>query len=66
MELGMDGVLMNSAISQAKHPVKMAGAMKKSIEAGRMALEAGRMPKRLYAKASSPEEGLLEVSGNDE
>ncbi len=66
MELGMDGVLMNSAISQAKHPVKMAGAMKKSIEAGRMALEAGRMPKRLYAKASSPEEGLLEVSSNDE
>ncbi|WP_138432045.1 thiazole synthase [Fodinibius saliphilus] len=61
MELGMDAVLMNSAISQAKHPVMMAEAMKKSVEAGRLALESGRMPKRLYAKASSPEEGLIEV-----
>lgn len=62
MELGMDAVLMNSAISQAKHPVQMAEAMKKGIEAGRLALESGRMPKRLYAEASSPEEGLIEVS----
>lgn len=62
MELGMDAVLMNSAISQAKHPVKMAEAMKKGIEAGRLALESGRMPKRLYAEASSPEEGLIEVN----
>lgn len=62
MELGMDAVLMNSAISQAKHPVQMAEAMKKGIEAGRLALESGRMPKRLYAEASSPEEGLIEVN----
>lgn len=66
MELGMDAVLMNSAISQAKHPVKMAEAMKKGIEAGRLAFEAGRMPRRLYAKASSPEEGLIDVERNDE
>ncbi|TYP93906.1 thiazole-phosphate synthase [Fodinibius salinus] len=66
MELGMDAVLMNSAISQAKHPVKMAEAMKKSIEAGRLALESGRMPKRLYAKASSPEEGLIEVDREEQ
>ena len=62
MELGMDAVLMNSAISQAKHPVQMAEAMRKGIEAGRLAYEAGRMTRRLYAKASSPEEGLIDVS----
>jgi len=66
MELGMDAVLMNSAISQAKHPVKMAEAMKKSVEAGRLALESGRMPRRLYAKASSPLEGTIELAGSDE
>ncbi len=59
MELGVDGILMNSAISGAEHPVKMARAMKLAIEAGRLAFEAGRIPKRLYAKASSPLEGLI-------
>lgn len=66
MELGMDGVLMNSAISQAKHPVQMAEAMKLAIKSGRLAYEAGRMPRRLYANASSPMEGRMEVSGTDE
>lgn len=61
MELGMDAVLMNSAVSQAKHPVRMAEAMKRAIEAGRLAYEAGRMPRRLYAEASSPVEGRIRV-----
>jgi len=65
MELGMDGVLMNSAISQAKHPIKMARAMKYAIKAGRLAHEAGRMPRRLYAKASSPEKGMAEIFPDD-
>lgn len=65
MELGADAVLMNSAISQAKHPVTMAKAMKQAIEAGRLAREAGRMPRRLYAKASSPIEGVIETSDHD-
>ena len=64
MELGMDAVLMNSAISQAKHPVAMAEAMKLGIRAGRLAYESGRMPRRLYAKASSPMEGRIETTGN--
>ncbi|HYW35359.1 MAG TPA: thiazole synthase [Balneolaceae bacterium] len=62
MEMGMDGVLMNSAISQAKHPVQMARAMKHGIKAGQLAFESGRMPRRLYAKASSPEKGKMEMS----
>lgn len=65
MELGMDAVLMNSAISQAEHPVKMAKAMNLAIEAGRLAYESGRMPRRLYAKASSSMEGRIEVSKSD-
>ncbi len=59
MELGVDGVLMNTAIAGAEHPVKMAKAMKLAIEAGRLAFESGRIPKRLYANASSPLEGLI-------
>lgn len=66
MELGMDGVLMNSAISQAKDPVKMARAMKQGIQAGRMAFESGRMPRRLYASASSPTTGKIEMAGTGE
>jgi len=66
MELGMDAVLMNTAISQAKHPVKMAEAMNLAIRAGRLAYKAGRIPKRLYAKASSPMDDRIEVSGTDE
>lgn len=59
MELGADAVLMNSAIAAAKDPVKMASAMKLAIQAGRLAYEAGRMPKRLFAHASSPLEGVI-------
>ena len=60
MELGCDGVLMNTAIAQARNPVLMARAMKKAIEAGRDAFLAGRMPKKLYsASPSSPTEGKI-------
>src|SRR5207248_3104145 len=59
MELGADGVLMNTAIAAAEDSVKMARAMKLSVEAGRLAYEAGRMPKRLYAAASSPLVGVV-------
>mgnify|MGYP001437680915 FL=1 len=57
MELGCDGVLMNTAIAEAKNPILMASAMKKAIQAGREAYLAGRMPKRAYASASSPIDG---------
>ena len=60
MELGCDGVLMNTAIAAARNPVLMASAMKKAIEAGREAFLAGRMPKKLYSAApSSPTGGLI-------
>ncbi|HET8705328.1 MAG TPA: thiazole synthase [Pseudomonadales bacterium] len=59
MELGCHGVLMNTAIAAAKNPVLMASAMRKAIEAGREAYLAGRMPKKLYASASSPIEGTF-------
>jgi thiazole synthase len=59
MELGCDGVLMNTAIAAAKDPVLMASAMKKAVEAGREAYRAGRMPRKLYASASSPIEGTF-------
>ncbi len=61
MELGCDGVLLNSAVAGARDPVKMARAMRLAIEAGRLAYEAGRIPRRLYARASSPMEDLIEV-----
>jgi len=57
MELGATALLMNTAIAHAKDPVKMARAMRQGVEAGRAAYEAGRMPKRLYASASSPLDG---------
>jgi thiazole synthase len=57
MELGCDGVLMNTAIANAKQPILMASAMKKAIEAGREAFLAGRMPRKRYANASSPLDG---------
>ncbi len=60
MELGCDGVLMNTGIAGAKDPVKMARAMKLAVEAGRLAYLAGRIPKKLYATASSPVEGTIE------
>ena len=59
MELGCDGVLMNTAIAAAKDPVKMAQAMKLAIEAGRLAYLAGRMARKLYADPSSPLGGLI-------
>ena len=59
MELGCDGVLMNTAIAEAKDPIKMARAMKLAIEAGRLSYLAGRMPKKLYADPSSPLAGLI-------
>ncbi len=63
MELGCDGVLMNTAIAAAQQPVLMASAMKQAVEAGRMAFLAGRMPKKLYsASPSSPTQGLISRS----
>ena len=59
MELGADGVLMNTAIALAKEPVRMARAMKAAVEAGREAYLAGRIPRKLYASASSPMEGVV-------
>ncbi len=60
MELGCDGVLMNTAIAGAKDPIRMAVAMKHAVIAGRQAYLAGRIPKKLYATASSPIEGMIE------
>lgn len=59
MELGYDGILLNTAIAQAQHPVEMAHAMRLAVEAGRKAHRAGRVPRRLYAEASSPTEGRV-------
>ena len=59
MELGADGILMNTAVAMAQEPEKMALAMKLAVEAGRLAYEAGRMEKRLYASASSPLAGVV-------
>jgi len=61
MELGCDGVLMNTAIALARDPILMAGAMRKAVEAGREAFLAGRMPRKLYsASPSSPTGGLIQ------
>src|SRR5262249_26375600 len=59
MELGYDGILMNTAIAEAEDSVAMAKAMKLAVEAGRYAYRAGRMPKKLYASASSPMAGVV-------
>ena len=59
MELGCDGVLMNTAIAEAKDPVRMARAMKLAVEAGREGYLAGRMQRRMYADPSSPLAGLI-------
>jgi len=59
MELGADGVLMNTAIAGAQDPVRMAAAMRLAVEAGRLAFEAGRIPRKMYATASSPLEGVV-------
>jgi thiazole synthase len=63
MELGMDGVLMNTAIAGARNPPLMASAMRHAVEAGRLAFLAGRIPRRRYAAASSPSEGLIAATG---
>ena len=60
MELGCDGVLLNTAVAKARQPVLMAEAMRKAIEAGRLAFLAGRIPRKLYATASSPGDGIIE------
>ncbi len=60
MELGVDAVLMNTAIAGAKDPVRMAAAMKKAVEAGRDAFLAGRIPRKAYGSASSPIDGIVE------
>jgi len=60
MELGCDGVLMNTGIAGAKDPVKMAEAMRKAVDAGRLAYLAGRIPKKIYATASTTMEGMIE------
>jgi thiazole synthase len=62
MELGCSGVLLASAVSRAEDPVLMAGAMRSAVEAGYAARRAGRIPTRLHAQASSPEEGLAELT----
>lgn len=61
MELGVDGVLMNTAIAAAKDPIKMARAMRLAVEAGRLAYEAGRMPKKTHASASSPTTQMSQI-----
>ena len=60
MELGADAVLMNTAVAEAKEPVRMARAMRLAVEAGFLARHAGRIPRKLYAQASSPIEGMIE------
>src|SRR5437764_4674955 len=59
LELGADGVLLNTGVAHAKDPAKMAAAMRQALEAGRLAYEAGRIPKKRYATASSPFEGVI-------
>jgi thiazole synthase len=60
MELGAQGVLMNTAIAEAADPLRMARAMKLAVEGGWLAAHAGRIPRKLYASASSPMTGLIE------
>jgi thiazole synthase len=60
-ELGYDGVLLNTAVAGAEHPALMAAAVRRAAEAGRLAWRAGRIPRRLYARASTPSTGLIEV-----
>jgi thiazole synthase len=62
MELGCDAVMAASAIARAQNPVRMAHAMRHAVQAGRLALTAGRIPRRLYATASTPEEGLADFA----
>ena len=66
MELGVDGVLLNTGIAHAKDPLRMARAMRLACESGRLAYLAGRIPKKLYATASSPLEGTISPRRNSE
>jgi thiazole synthase len=66
MELGADGVLLNTAVAQARDPVSMARAMRLAVEAGRLAASAGRIPKKAYASASSPTEGMIPTLSTDQ
>jgi thiazole synthase len=59
MELGVDGVLLNTGIAHAREPLTMARAMRHAVSAGRLAFLAGRIPRKLYATASSPDEGRV-------
>ena len=59
MELGVDGLLVNTAIAQAQDPIAMARAMRLATEAGRLSFKAGRIPRKLYGSASSPLGGVL-------
>jgi thiazole synthase len=60
MELGCDAVLLASAVTRARQPVAMAEAMRRAVEAGRLAHRAGRIPRRLYAQPSTPDDGIAE------
>jgi thiazole synthase len=62
MELGCSAVLLASAVSRAEQPARMACAMRLAVEAGRLAYESGRIPRRLYAEASTPTEGVPELT----
>ena len=62
MELGCDAVMVASAIARAQDPVAMAAAMRAAVQAGRLARSAGRIPRRSYATASTPDEGLAEFT----
>jgi thiazole synthase len=62
MELGCDGVLLASSVTRAQEPAMMAEAMRRAVEAGRLAHRAGRIPRRLYAEASTPFEGRPDLS----
>jgi thiazole synthase len=62
MELGCDGVLLASAVARAEDPARMASAMRLAVQGGRLAREAGRIPRRLYAQASTQAEGLPELA----
>jgi thiazole synthase len=62
MEAGCDGVLLASAVSRAEDPVRMARAMRLAVESGRLAFESGRIPRRLYGEASTPTEGIPELT----
>ena len=64
MELGCDGVLMASAIARAQDPVRMAAAMRGAVESGRLAYEAGRIPRRMHARASTAMEGRAEFQSD--